>query len=102
MVQILEWPYTGTILYLLLLSIIAGLGFKSLLLGLHQWREQRIGWYCQPMIIAGIAILLMSVGQIPNVLIPIYVLHLNLSSSIEALFNIIANASVLLFLALIC
>jgi len=90
--------FVGMIIILLLASIAAAIGYKCILSGIHhihQQREQHVRWYRQPMILMGIALLIMSIGQMPNALVPIYAHFLNLSLLIKTLFNFIAAISLL-------
>ncbi len=80
-------PFTGMALTFLVTSIGAGIGLKFILLGKRQQKEHPEHWFHQPLIMLGISLLLMCLGQIGNLLTPVYTSHFNLSLSTQTLLN---------------
>jgi len=86
------------VLPILIVGIIAvGVGLLFVISGISQ---QRVRWYCQPRIVAGIALMILPFGQALDTISSAPALRDRLSFSLATLFHTIGNGSLVLSVVL--
>ena len=89
-------PFVGMVITLLLVIFVGVIACKGILSEVRRQREQQVQWYRQSRIVVGIVALVTSIAQLPNAIVPVYAQRLGLSLSTKTLFNVLANASLIL------
>lgn len=90
-------PDLLSVLPTLILGIIAvGVGLFFMLSGISQQREQRVQWYCQSRIVAGIGLMILAFGQALDAIISAPALRNRLSFSTATFGHTMGDGSIVL------